>query len=250
MKINKETMGVIEQSIIEGNRLTLPNHLDRNLYVSVNKILESIGLKWNRKEKCHISEHNVEELVDSIINSGEWIDEKKLNQFYETPAEVIDKMIDLLDAEDGDTILEPSAGSGAILKKLAEKFSKLTMYYCEINTERIAQCAGLANFICSDFLEVTKDRFDGVLKIIMNPPFSKQQDITHLKHAISICQPTSKIVCVLSESAFFRTNKKTVEFWEYVRDKCEILETIELDHGAFKQSGTMVKTRIISLMVK
>jgi hypothetical protein len=40
--------------------------LDRKQYVSINEVLETIGLKWSRKEKAHIADCTPEELTEAI----------------------------------------------------------------------------------------------------------------------------------------------------------------------------------------
>lgn len=248
IKIAPDILDVIQASTIEGNKLYLPGTLDRNVYVKVNKILESIGLKWNRSAKCHIAEHDVEELVESIINSGEWVDEKKLNQFYATPGAVITRMLRLIPfPRDREMrILEPSAGSGAILSRLATEFYNSQLDFCEISQERMKQCVDL--FPCAvpigeNFLQATiGNPYD---LIVMNPPFTKQQDIDHVLRALDfVKKPGGVIVSVMPEGTFWRENKKTKEFWVAVRKAQEVGDE-ELPEGAFKTSGTMIRTRIL-----
>jgi hypothetical protein len=63
--------------------------------------LETIGLKRNRKEKAHIAECSSEELVqaiEDIIETGEVETLKetiKKFQFYETPQEVAEYLVEL-----------------------------------------------------------------------------------------------------------------------------------------------------------
>jgi len=54
------------------------------------------------------------------------------------------------------------------------------------------------------------------------------------------------MVSVVSESPFFRSNKKSVDFRAFLeKNNAEIYE---LESGAFKESDTMVKTRIIKIV--
>lgn len=247
--IKPEILKVIQSSKVSGNKLYLPEALDRKVYLEVNKILESIGLKWNRSAKCHVSEHDVDELIASILTSGEWVDEKKLNQFYPTPNSVIDRMLSIMhdNREIAYRILEPSAGDGAILKKLSGFFPRADIEYCEISDERMKQCIDLNLPRCSpvgeNFLHYApRTEYD---LIVMNPPFSKQQDIDHILHAINNCLRTDGVlISIVPEGTFFRKNKKTVDFWTKIAD-CYDSDVIELEEGAFKSSGTMVRTRIL-----
>lgn len=248
--ITPDILKIIQTSKIEGNKLYLPGTLDRNVYLKVNKILESIGLKWNRSAKCHIAEHDVKELIESIVNSGEWVDEKKLNQFYATPDAVITRMFQFIPfpRDKEIRILEPSAGSGAILSRLAIEFYNSHLEFCEINDERMGQCIDLnlhrAVPIGENFLHTTiLNPYD---LIVMNPPFTKQQDIDHVLYALdSVKKPGGFIVSVMPEGTFWRDNKKTQKFWKTIRETTEDAGFEELPEGSFKTSGTLIRTRIL-----
>jgi rRNA maturation endonuclease Nob1 len=79
----------------------LQGQLDRKQYTSINEVLETIGLKRNRKEKAHIADCSPEELkeaIDDIIETGEVETLKetiKKFQFYETPREVAEYLVEL-----------------------------------------------------------------------------------------------------------------------------------------------------------
>ena len=79
----------------------------------------------------------------------------------------------------------------------------------------------------------------------MNPPFSKHQDIDHVYKAFEILKSGGILVSVMSNSPFFRTDKKSEDFREFLMLNSAIVE--ELPEGAFKESGTMVKTCIIKI---
>jgi len=49
-----EVMEVLRRSSIEGNEVTLPENLDRKLYLKVNEALESAGGKWDKVTKTHL----------------------------------------------------------------------------------------------------------------------------------------------------------------------------------------------------
>ena len=49
MKINNTVLDVLGNCRVEENVLFLPANLDRKVYTDVNKVLEALGGKWNRK---------------------------------------------------------------------------------------------------------------------------------------------------------------------------------------------------------
>ena len=75
-------------------------------------------------------------------------------------------------------------------------------------------------------------------RVIMNPPFARQQDIDHIYKAFDVLKSGGVLVSVISISPFFRTNRKSVEFKDWLSDVGA--EITELSEGAFKDSGTML----------
>jgi len=123
--------------------------------------------KWNRKEKAHVFNESPLEILDEILLTGEYTDQKKEYQFFETPENIALQLIEMANIQDGETVLEPSAGKGAIAKHIK-------CDCVELNEEnRSYLIANKFNLVGKDFLEFNQ-KYD---VIIGNPPFSKQQDI-------------------------------------------------------------------------
>jgi len=257
IRIPENIIKIITDSTVDGNKLYLPPKLERNDYVAVNKVLESINLKWNRKEKCHIAPDDIESTICEIIDTGEWTDEKKENQFYATPKDVALSMIDFLEEldypifdENGFTkILEPSAGEGNLLNVINKTYPKYNKneYFFEVNNERAEKCAKItgAEKLGDNFLNAKPNAsFD---LILMNPPFHCQADIVHVQHAVRFLKSGGLLVSIMSESAFFRENAKTKQFWQFIRDNASYYDDMTLEKGSFKSSGTMVNTRIFAM---
>lgn len=244
MKLTPEQIQILDAGRIEDNKFYLQWQLDRKQYVSINEVLETIGLKWNRKEKAHIFDGEMlEEAIADIISSGEVETLKetiKKFQFYPTPREVVDVMIDLAEIEDGNSVLEPSAGKWAIAK-LFPKNTKVTLvelnqecYDCLKNDPEIET----DDIVNMDFLEYKSTAFD---RIVMNPPFSKSQDVKHILHAYSMLKIWGILVSVASSSVKYRG-------WK-VYEELESLspEYVDLPEWSFKESGTMVNSVIVVL---
>lgn len=51
MKLTNEQINILKDWKIEENRFYLQGQLDRKQYMSINEVLETIGLKWNRWKK-------------------------------------------------------------------------------------------------------------------------------------------------------------------------------------------------------
>jgi hypothetical protein len=242
MKISDDVFTVLNSSRIDENQniLFLPDiQLERKLYVAVNKCLESIGGKWNRGAKGHIFDHNPSDDLDEMINTGEWTDKKKVYQYFPTPKNIGEKLIQFADIQDSDILLEPSAGKGAIFNLFPSNNTKVAIELMHENCEDLKK-QGYNNILEMDFLNYAEQGFD---KIIMNPPFSGQQDVKHIFHAWSLLKEGGKLVSIVSESPFFRNNELSKKFRDFLNNNNS--RTIPLSSETFKESGTMVKTRII-----
>lgn len=242
MKVKENILDILGECVIQGNTVFLPQtQLDRKVYVEVNKCLESIGGKWNRKAKGHVFGDKPTDLLDNLILTGETTDLKKEYQYFPTPKAVVRMMVELAEIRPSDLLLEPSAGQGAILDEFPTRNPYVAIELSP-NNIKVLRDKGYSVAQC-DFL--THNPPDGYDKIIMNPPFSRQQDIDHILHAFDLIEDGGILVSVVSESPFFRSNKKSVEFREFL-DKNDA-EVTTLPEGAFKDSGTMVRTRIIKV---
>ena len=92
-----------------------------------------------------------------------------------------------------------------------------------------------------DFME-HKGEYD---RIIMNPPFEGMQDADHVKHAYSLLAKGGKLVAITGESPFFRSDRKAVEFRDWLDSVGGSSE--KLPEGSFKDSdrSTGVNTRLV-----
>ena len=242
MKIKEDILKILDKCTIEGDTVFLPNEqLDRKTYTDVNKCLESIGGKWNKKAKGHVFDEDPTELFDNLILTGETVDLKKEYQYFPTPSDIAKSLVEMAEIKDNDIILEPSAGQGVIADLIPKENIKLVIEL-NSNNAKILENKGY-QVICTDFLTYNNYKFD---KVIMNPPFSRQQDVDHILHAFSLLKEGGILVAIVSESPFFRENKKSVEFRKWLTDNNAIV--LPLLEGAFKESGTMVKTRIIKVI--
>lgn len=241
MIIEKNVLDIIDLGDTKNNVYYLPQmQLERSMYLKVNKVLELLGGKWNRKQKGHIFESSIDDRIDDIILTGEIIDKKKELQFFETPEKVALQICELAKIKSGSNILEPSAGRGAILK-VARRYSH-NLYWAELDEENAAHIQiGLR--IGKNFLQIEPNELK-IDYVIMNPPFSKQQDIDHVTHALKFLE-NGVLVSVMSPSIKFRTNKKTTDFLNYI-SKYET-EIIDLPKKTFASSGTMVNTIILKV---
>lgn len=240
MKINNDVLTVLSNSEISGNTLKLTGQLDRKLYVKTNEVLEAAGGKWNRKAKAHIFPDDATEIIEQIILTGE-ITKPQDFGYFPTPEPIVEQLIGLANVKTGMSVLEPSAGQGNIAKEIAKITNVDCVELLPENVKKLDELELPGDVFVSNFLNLKP--FQVYDRIVMNPPFAKQDDIRHVTHALKFLKPNGKLVSVMSASVVFRTNKLTCEFRDLVLDRDG--EIIPLPEGSFKQSGTGVNTVIV-----
>lgn len=250
--IEEDVLTVLSTLGIEENSVVITKQLDRKLYLAVNKVLERIGGKWNRKAKVHVFDADPTERLNNVIECGV-LDPKVKTGYCPTPSKIIDKMIDIADLKGMQSILEPSAGQGHIAEKILRYMDDQDYGYeiiiCELLSEnvRILEEIGWeveGDFFCyADYCNKFDITFD---RILMNPPFSLQADIDHVTAAFGLLASNGILVAIMSTGVTFRENKKTVEFRNNIMEPYQTyLE--HLPSGTFKESGTMVHTIMLRL---
>lgn len=172
---------------------------------------------------------------------------------FATPSDAVEQMIAWAMPLNGKSVLEPEAGSAAILRRLVaqQEFNKPSViHYCEINVGLASELRKLfpdsmAHYVASDFTEYSARQYD---RILMNPPFSNEQDIDHVLHAWELLAPGGILVAIVSEHAFFAKTKKSSEFrrWYFQHEG----KDEKLDPTIWKAAGTAVHTRMIRVEKK
>jgi len=249
-QLKTDVLTVLSTLDIDGNNVMITAQLDRKLYLAVNKVLERIGGKWNKKAKAHVFDADPTDRLNNVIESGE-LDPEVKTGYFPTPAVIVDKMIELADIGRWQLILEPSAGQGHISDEICKRLGRRTneIMVCETLAENrhildekgyIVEQLGFFEF--AEECKRTEVEFD---RIVMNPPFASQADIDHVTTAHNLLAPGGILVAIMSSGVTFRENRKTTEFRENVMVNCTHLE--HLPSGSFKESGTAVNTILLRL---
>lgn len=248
-QLSEEVLAILSSAKVEGNvvKLTCGNlsvsKEGRKLYLEVNKALEAIGGKWNRKAHGHIFASDPEEALDNAILTGQVTPPSK-NGYFPTPKTIVMKLCDLADIQPGQDVLEPSAGQGAISTELYHRGAKV--FACELLEVNRKVLLGdgmpsISLFSEPDFMKLeTSQTFD---RVCMNPPFEKRQDVKHVLKAFSMLKSGGKLASIMSAGVTFREDKMGKEFRDFVKSRNGRI--IDLPKGSFKESGTGVNTVIV-----
>lgn len=242
LKFDTDVLDVIKAMRWSDDGLSgeLVGQLDRKLYEKVNKALDVMGGKWNKKAKAHLFTFDPRPQVEGLLESGGLTVER--DGFFETPEGIVTKMIKLANISHGDKVLEPSAGMGRIAIGLKNAGANV---FCVEKNENRAKHLDELGFMCfvQDFLTISTSTMNNFDAAVMNPPFEEGQDAQHVMYAYEFLREGGMLVSVMGEGVFFRSDKKSVAFREWLDAVGG--ETIELPEGSFKESGTGVNTRLV-----
>lgn len=244
--INDVVMDALKKATITGNSLQLTAQLDKKDYDKVNKIIVALGGKWNKKAGTHLfTVDDLEEKLADFIQTGK-LDKPEKFGFFPTPTELAKRLISLADIQPGSKVLEPSAGTGNLAMQCLDFVGHADITCFEIQEQNcdVLRSKGFINVKKCDFMEeIPLAKFD---RCVLNPPFEKQQDLDHVRHAFKFLKPGGTLAAIMGSGVTYRSNKKTVEFRTFLESHGAFIE--KNDAGAFKESGTMVSTVTIRIV--
>jgi hypothetical protein len=248
-RVDPAAAEVLRRARVEGNLVQLPDEqLERKLYEAVNKVLASLGGKWNRRQKAHVFAPDVEIAAElsAVLDTG--ILKRTLHGFFETPRALGERLVALADVRPEHLVLEPSAGRGALSDLLAAIVPGDRLYQVELlasNHRVLIEKGYLApRLILGDFLAVERlPRFD---RVVMNPPFERRQDVRHVLRAYELLAPGGRIAAIMSAGTSFREDRLTAQLRALV-ESSPGGAIIDNPDGAFAESGTEVRTITVTL---
>ena len=245
VEIPEEVKAVLRRAVIDGKTLRIVEQLDRKLYEATNKVLLAAGGKWNRSAKAHLFAADPREVLELAVEAGEILDEKKTFNIFETPPEIAARMVELAKIESTHRVLEPSAGSGNLLRAIGDKPDKVAVELNDAQLNRLRCCGVLWTEIHhGDFLECDPLPLDpkrGHLgtfdRVVMNPPFGNGADIRHIWHASTFLQDGGRLVALCANGPRQREEFRDIAVhWE------------EFPAGTFKTEGTNVSVAMFVLL--
>lgn len=243
VKIDDAIRDVLENGRTDGTKFFITRTLDRKAYERVNKALENAGGKWNRSAKAHLFPTDAEDAIQAMLSSGTSLDARKLYQAFYTPDDVADFVVARTDVR-GYVVLEPSAGTGALVRSCLR--AGATSVDCvELQPElanALVGTVGVSSAIAANFLDVNPQSAPKYDRIVMNPPFSKGQDVKHVVHASKFLKSGGVLVTVGTVMLM----DKLIRLPEMQEDDIK-LTPVPLPAQSFKASGTLIDTVVIVL---
>lgn len=175
-------------------------------------------------------------------------------EFYETPPEIAARMAVYVNVRPGELVLEPSVGSGALLRPLIGTSCVITAF--DIAPERDPELFEVVRRFppfsvfreYRDFLTINPKEYRPVDVVLMNPPLGRLQEMAHFTHAFTFLKPGGRMAAIVSAGITFRWDKRAVDCHELVTAHGGSI--VPLPEDAFAASGLNLKTVLVTLTKK
>lgn len=173
--------------------------------------------------------------------------------FFPTPDKLIDQMIDHAELNDGMSVLEPSAGMGDICDRILHHgFKHMKIMAVEQNHSLVDICRLKGhNTVAGDILSYTnfsdaKEQHSMIAdRILMNPPFEKNQDVQHVMHCFKhFLKSGGVLVSIMASSITY--NQKLQYFRDFVMENHgQIIINGQEFKEAFNSTGVATVTVVL-----
>ena len=167
-------------------------------------------------------------------------------ELFPTPDELADRVVMEAGIQPGNLVLEPSAGTGALLRAVARSVAPATVQAVavEVNAKLVVginQALPDVTTICGDFLRCDSRDLGKFDAIVMNPPFGQAMDIAHIRHALTFLRSGGRLVAICAngprqQAALQPLADASGGFYE------------ALPAGSFKDAGTNVNTALVVIV--
>lgn len=244
--IPEDLREVLSRATVTEEGLDLPRQLDPKDYAKIKKILNILGVTWHKGRKTHLWDTpEAKKAFEDWIASGATTveDTKATLQQFDTPFSLAVEAIELLYPLHKNTVLEPSAGVGSLVKALLGYDKTLKITAVEVDSKRHEELVKvLPDAVCDDFMMWSK-RFNGIKSfdhVLMNPPFAEHRFAEHCLAAIDLLKPNGSMVAIVPVSIEF-SQHKTAKRLREVLGKGRT-EFHSVPSKAFQSAGTTVST--------
>ncbi len=235
---------ILKHCTLEHQVLKLPKvQFNKKSYNEAKKWIEEAGGTWQGGKIQGFTFPFNPERVFSILNQGKRCNLQQEYQFFETPSDVADWLVMLAGGiHKDDTVLEPSAGRGALIKAVHRACPDVQVECYELMPENRDFIQTLENVILlgEDF---TKDCVGIYSKIVANPPFSQNQDVEHVRLMYEHLEEGGTLAAITSPHWKMASEKKCADFRQWLEEVHA--EVFKISPGEFKDSGTSISTMAV-----
>lgn len=232
---------ILRHCTLEDNVLKLPQvQFNKKSYAEAKKWIEEAGGSWQGGKVQGFTFPFNAERVFSILRECKRCNLQQDFQFFATPPEVADWLVMLAGGvHEDEKVLEPSAGTGSIIDAIHRSCPDVIVDCYELMPENKEILAKKDNIriLGDDFTKCDVAQYD---KIIANPPFSKNQDIRHVRRMYECLNPGGVLAAITGPHWEFGSESECKDFRQWLEDNGG--KKFEIEEGTFKESGTGTKT--------
>ena len=235
---------ILKHCTLENDILKLPKvQFNKKSYAEAKKWIEEAGGSWQGgKVQGFVFPFNPQR-VFSILHEGKRCNLQQEFQFFETPDAIADWLVMSAGGiTSGATVLEPSAGRGAIVRAVLRTCPDAVVDCYELMPEnrQFLSSLGRVNLRGHDFIKEAEGTWS---YIFANPPFSGNQDIDHVMHMYNHLAPGGVLAAIMSPHWKIAGEKKCESFRQFLQSVGA--KVLDIDSGEFKSSGTSIATTAV-----
>lgn len=235
--------GEIALLTVQGNTIRLPEQR-LTTYAAIKAAIEKAGGRYRTGGYFSFPDGLDARAVLAALAGDKVRSVKQETQFFRTPEPLASEICDAAGDVCGRRVLEPSAGDGALADELRRRGAEVVLVEIwPVNIRRL-QSKGYA-VIDADFLELTPGELGLFDAIVANPPFSRGQDIAHVRHMWHFLKPGGALSVVMSPGWLDGSQRRHREFKAFVAANEGIVRP--LPPGTFAASGTNIATVHVSM---
>lgn len=173
-------------------------------------------------------------------------DQREGVDYFATPEPVGFKMVEWANVKQGDKVLEPSAGHGAIARFFPERTDVTMVEPSYELSQRAALANGTARIVNERFEDLhISNKYDA---IVMNPPYGSggKTAIEHVSKAAKHLRDGGRIVALIPRGGI--TDKRLEAFLsgEDAAD-LHLVAKVDMPASTFERAGTAVNTQVLVL---
>ena len=256
-KIGKKDTGakwsveeILRHCTLEDNVLKLPDvPFSKKSYLEAKKWIEEAGGSWTGGSVQGFTFPFDASRVFGILHDGRRCNLKQEFQYFATPDAVADRLVSFFSSiVPGMSILEPSAGTGALVNAVLRVCPEAVVDCLELmpeNRELLMAVPGV-RLVGEDFTDEqfirqhTNGYYD---RIIANPPFTGNLDVKHTLLMFSLLSPEGEMAVITSRHWQIGQEKVCCDFRQWLEDVGAVVTPVAT--GEFAASGTSIETMMI-----
>ena len=201
----------------------------------------------------------LEKILSQLPTQTVRSEEQERFQQFSTPPHYALALAYAANLQDGDTVLEPSAGTGSLVAAATRPGVEIVAN--ELSERRAALLRALIGKDGKVFTE-NAEQLDNILPdevnptvVLMNPPFSQtagrmgdKRDINvganHIKQALARLSPGGRLVAIVGRGMSMDAPRFT-KWWQDISGKYTVRANIAVDGSVYGKYGTSFGTRLL-----